>query len=264
LDLQLKGKSALVTGSTSGIGLAIARQLAREGVAVTIVGRTRKKTEKSLQSLEANVSGAPLRAIVANAATVEGCAEIVRQLPTVDILVNNLGIYEAKPFAEITDEDWQSFFEANIMSGVRLSRHYFPQMLRRNQGRIIFISSESALQIPAEMIHYGLTKTAQLSLARGLAELTSGTEVTVNSVLPGPTYTEGVVGFVEGMAKEQHITPEEAEKRFFQNIRPSSLLQRFIQPEEVATMVAYLASPLSIATNGAAVRVDGGVVRAIA
>jgi NAD(P)-dependent dehydrogenase (short-subunit alcohol dehydrogenase family) len=264
MDLQLIGKTALVTGSTAGIGLAIASSLAAEGAHVTINGRTRSRVEKAIAQIrkihpKANVAG--IDADVSNAA---GCEKLAAALPQVDILVNNAGIFEPKPFVEITDQDWERFFQTNVMSGVRLSRSYFPEMLKQNWGRIIFISSESALQIPVEMIHYGMTKTAQLAIARGLAEATLGTEVTVNSVLPGPTASEGVTTFVSALAQKQNVAPKEFEKQFFEHARPSSLLQRFATPEEVANLVTFVCSPLSAATNGAALRVDGGVVRSIA
>jgi NAD(P)-dependent dehydrogenase (short-subunit alcohol dehydrogenase family) len=264
MDLQLIGKTALVTGSTAGIGLAIASSLAAEGAHVTINGRTRSRVEKAIAQIrkihpKANVAG--IDADVSNAA---GCEKLAAALPQVDILVNNAGIFEPKPFVEITDQDWERFFQTNVMSGVRLSRSYFPEMLKQNWGRIIFISSESALQIPVEMIHYGMTKTAQLAIARGLAEATSGTKVTVNSVLPGPTASEGVTTFVSALAQKQNVAPKEFEKQFFEHARPSSLLQRFATPEEVANLVTFVCSPLSAATNGAALRVDGGVVRSIA
>jgi len=198
------------------------------------------------------------------APTAEGAATLVRALPDVDILVNNLGIYESKDFACITDEDWRRFFEVNVLSGARLARHYFPGMMKRDWGRIIFIASESALVIPPDMIHYGMTKTAQLAVSRGLAGLTRGTRVTVNSVLPGPTRSEGIVDFLKSVTGDPQASPAEIEAAFFAKERPSSLIQRMIDPEEVANMVAYVASPLSAATNGAALRVDGGVVPVIA
>ncbi|QDA60999.1 SDR family NAD(P)-dependent oxidoreductase [Hymenobacter jejuensis] len=262
MDLQLTNKIALVTGSTAGIGLAIAQQLAAEGAEVIITGRTEGRIQEAIRSISAQVSGAKVRGVAVDFGHADEVQHLLREVPEVDILVNNVGIFEPKPFAEITDEEWMRFFEVNVMSGVRLSRQYFPLMLRKNWGRVLFISSESGLQIPAEMIHYGTTKTAQLGVARGLAELTKGTGVTVNSVLPGPTASEGVQEFLQKMSTEGK-SPEEAETEFFQNARPSSLLQRFATTEEVASMVVYLASPLASATNGASVRVDGGVIRSI-
>ena len=263
MDLQLQGKRALVTGSTAGIGLAIARGLAREGAGVIINGRTAQRVDQSVAALnKAGVSG-KVEGLAADLGTADGTRTAIERFPEVDILVNNLGIFEAKLFEDIPDADWLRFFEVNLLSGVRLSRHYLPGMKKRNWGRIVFISSESAIQIPAEMIHYGMTKTAQLAIARGLAETTAGTNVTVNSVLPGPTASEGVNTFVEELARDQKTTRREVEKQFFQNMRPTSLLKRMAEPEEVANLVTFVCSPLSSATNGAALRADGGVVRSI-
>lgn len=262
MDLQLTGKTALVTGSTAGIGLAIAQRLAAEGVTVVLTGRTPERIEQAQAAIRAQTPAAELRGVAVDFGRAEDVQRLLREVPTVDILVNNVGIFDPKPFAEIPDEEWLRFFEVNVLSGVRLSRQYFPQMLSRDWGRIIFISSESGLQIPAEMIHYGTTKTAQLAVARGLAELTAGTGVTVNSVLPGPTASEGVEEFIGKLAGEGQ-SREDAEKDFFAHARPSSLLKRFISTDEIATMVTFLASPLAAATNGASVRVDGGVIRSI-
>ena len=263
MDLQLQGKRALVTGSTAGIGLAIARGLAREGAGVIINGRTAKRVDQAIAALKrAGVSG-KLEGLAADLGTAGGTRTAIERFPEVDILVNNVGIFEAKLFEDIPDADWLRFFEVNILSGVRLSRQYLPGMKKRNWGRIVFISSESAIQIPAEMIHYGMTKTAQLAIARGLAETTAGTNVTVNSVLPGPTASEGVNSFVEELARDQKTTRREVEKQFFQNMRPTSLLKRMAEPDEVANLVTFVCSPLSSATNGAALRADGGVVRSI-
>ena len=261
MDLKLAGKIALVTGSTAGIGFAIAAGLAQEGASVIINGRTQSRVDEAIRKLGA--SKGKLLGLAADLGTAQGGRTAITKFPEVDILINNLGIFEPKPFEEIPDEDWFRFFEVNVMSGVRLSRHYLPRMKKRNWGRIIFISSESAVQIPAEMIQYGMTKTAQLAISRGLAETTAGTGVTVNTVLPGPTASEGVSEFVDKLAAGGGVDKQTVEKDFFKNIRPSSLLQRFATPEEVAHMVTFLASPLSSATNGAAVRVDGGVVRSI-
>jgi len=262
MDLQLTNKTALVTGSTAGIGLAIARRLAAEGAEVIITGRTEGRIADARATILAETPAAVVRGVAVDFGKVAEVQNLLREVPAVDILVNNVGIFEPKPFADITDEDWLSFFEVNVLSGVRLSRQYFPLMLQKDWGRILFISSESGLQIPQEMIHYGTTKTAQLGVARGLAELTKGTGVTVNSVLPGPTSSEGVDEFIKKMAAAGK-TKAEAEHDFFQNDRPSSLLQRFITTDEVANLVAYLSSPLAAATNGASVRVDGGVIRSI-
>ena len=263
MDLDLKGKTALVTGSTLGIGYAIAKRLAREDADVIVNGRTAKRVEEALARIKTEVTSAKARGIAADLGTAEGCEEIVRQLPRVDVLINNVGIFKPKPFEKITDADWQKFFAVNVMSGVRLSRSYLPAMKERNWGRIVFISSESALQIPAEMIHYGMTKTAQLAVARGLAETCSGTNVTVNSVLPGPTASEGVTDFVTDLAKQGKMSAAEFEKEFFKTVRRSSILQRFIEPDEIANVVAFVCSPLASAINGAAVRADGGVVQSI-
>jgi NAD(P)-dependent dehydrogenase (short-subunit alcohol dehydrogenase family) len=263
MNYQLTDKLCLVTGSTAGIGFAIAAALAGEGAEVIINGRTDDRVAEAMERIKKLHPEAKLRAFGGDLSTVDEVDEVVERFPEVDVLVNNLGMYEPKPFEKITDDDWRKIIEVNFFSGVRLSRAYLPIMLNHNWGRIIFISSESAVQIPKEMIHYGVTKTMQLALSRGLAETTIGTGVTVNSVLPGPTRSEGVEGFVKNMAKEQGKTPEAIEKEFFQNIRPSSLIQRFATNEEVANLVAYVASPLSSATNGAALRVDGGVVRSI-
>jgi hypothetical protein len=258
MDLQLEGKRALVTGSTAGIGLAIATALVREGAAVIVNGRTEERVASALAE-----SGAAY-GIAADLGTEAGARAVIERFPEVDILVNNLGIFEPKPFEEIPDDDWRRFFEVNVLSGVRLSRHYIGGMKRKNWGRIIFISSESALQIPAEMIHYGMTKTAQLAIARGLAETTRGTAVTVNAVLPGPTDSEGVGEFVEQLARGNGASRAEVEREFFSAARPSSLIQRFATTQEVASLVAFVASPLASAINGASLRVDGGVVRSIA
>jgi NAD(P)-dependent dehydrogenase (short-subunit alcohol dehydrogenase family) len=263
MDLQLTNKKALVTGSTAGIGFAIASLLAEEGASVVVNGRSPQRVEQAVDRVRTERKNAKVTGVAADLGTKEGVDMLIRELPAVDILVNNLGIFEPKPFAEITDEDWLRFFEVNVLSGVRLSRFYLPRMLQKNWGRIVFISSESAINIPVEMVHYGMTKTAQLALSRGLAELTAGTGVTVNSVLPGPTRSEGVEGFLQDMAKGQGTDAAKVEAEFFRTVRPSSLLKRFETPEEVAAMVVYVCSPRASATNGAALRVDGGVVRSI-
>jgi NAD(P)-dependent dehydrogenase (short-subunit alcohol dehydrogenase family) len=263
MNLELDGKRALVTGSTAGIGYAIADALAREGVAVIVNGRTTKRVDGALKSIRASHPQAKVEGLAADLGTTDGVRVAVERLPDVDILVNNLGIFEPKPFEQIPDEDWFRLFEVNVMSGVRLCRAYLPGMKTRNWGRIVFISSESAVQIPAEMIHYGMTKTAQLAISRGLAETTAGTGVTVNTVLPGPTASEGATEFVDRMAASSKQTKAEFEAEFFRSVRPSSLLRRFARPDEVAPLVVFLCSPLSAATNGAALRADGGVVRSI-
>ena len=263
MDLQLKGKRALVSGSSAGIGFAIAKALAQEGAAVVVNGRSAVRTKVAAKTISDNGATSPVYPFVGDLAHAADVERLSAEVPDLDILVNNLGIYEPKPFEAITDEDWLRFFETNVLSGVRLSRLYLPGMKTRNWGRIVFISSESAINIPVEMIHYGLTKTAQLALSRGLAETTAGTGVTVNSVLPGPTRSEGVTDFVAKMAHDKGVSPAKVEEDFFKSVRPSSLLKRFATTEEVASLVAYVCSPLASATNGAALRVDGGVVRSI-
>lgn len=263
MNLQLHGQHALITGSTAGIGYAIAHALAAEGATVTINGRNEQSVGRALERLRAELPEASLRGIAADAATAEGCAKLAQGGPQIDILVNNMGIFDPKPFEDIPDADWQRFFETNVMSGVRLSRAVLPGMKQRNRGRIVFISSESGICPPAEMVHYGMTKSAQLSISRGLAETCAGTAVTVNSVLPGPTLTEGAKDFFDKLAKAQGVSFDEAATAFFADARPTSLLRRFIDPKEVAAMVAYVCSPLAAATNGAALRVDGGVVRSL-
>jgi NAD(P)-dependent dehydrogenase (short-subunit alcohol dehydrogenase family) len=263
MDLQLNGKRALVSGSTAGIGFATASLLAQEGASVIVNGRSERRVEEAVGRIRAQQKGAQVAGVAADLGTEEGVAEFTGRVPAVDILVNNLGIFEPKPFTDITDADWRRFFEVNVLSGVRLSRIYLPGMLQRNWGRIVFISSESGINIPVEMIHYGVTKTAQIALARGLAETTAGTGVTVNSVLPGPTRSEGVEQFVQDLAKHHGTDAATVEAAFFRTARPTSLLRRFATPEEVAAMVVYVCSPRASATNGAALRVDGGVVRSI-
>jgi NAD(P)-dependent dehydrogenase (short-subunit alcohol dehydrogenase family) len=263
MDLHLSGKRALVTGSTAGIGYAIAEALAAEGARVVVNGRTQARVDAAVAAIRAKHAGADVSGVAADAGGADGCAALVAASPEVDVLVNNVGIFEPKAFGDIPDADWTRFFEVNVMSGVRLSRAWLPGMIARGWGRILFISSESALQIPAEMIHYGMTKTAQLAVARGLAETTRGTAVTVNSILAGPTKSEGVGTFVEGLAAQQGKSAAEVERDFFQFARPTSLLQRFATPAEVAAMVVFVAGAQASAVNGAALRVEGGVVRAI-
>ena len=264
MDLGLNGKRALVTGSTAGIGLAAARALAAEGAIVTLNGRSADRVASAVDALRREIAGAKVDGLVADLSGSAGCQALVARLPDVDVLVNNMGIFEPKPFEAIPDEDWMRFFETNVMSGVRLSRHYVAGMRARNWGRIVFVSSESGLQIPTEMIHYGVTKTAQLAVARGLAETLAGTGVTVNSVLPGPTASEGVGGFVAQLARDRGVDVATVEREFFASARPTSLLQRFATPAEIGAMIAYVCSTQASATTGAALRVDGGVVRAIA
>jgi len=264
MKIDLSGKTALVTGSTSGIGHAIAKGLAVAGANVVINGRTQAKVDTAVAAIASVAAGSKVAGVAADVSTAAGCETLVGTLPDLDILINNAGIFEPKAFFDIADEDWSRFFEVNVMSGVRLSRAYMPGMLKRNWGRIVFISSESALNIPAEMIHYGTTKTAQLAVSRGLAEMTKGTAVTVNSVLPGPTMSEGVETFVKDLAKQSGQSVDEAASRFVKQFRPTSLLQRFATVEEIANMVVYISSKEASATNGAALRAEGGIVQTIA
>lgn len=263
MDLQLKGRRAVVTGSTAGIGWAIALRLAQEGAQVLVNGRTQAAVDRALQRIREICPGARVSGCAADLGTAEGCAAIAPPVAEADILVNNLGIYEPGEFAQTPDAVWSRFFEVNVMSGVRLSRTALPAMLARGWGRIVFVSSESGINPPPEMVHYGMTKAAQLSVSRGIAEATVGTAVTVNAVLPGPTRTEGSSAFIERLSREQGLPPAEVERRYFEQDRPSSLIRRFIEPAEVGATVAFLCSPLAAATNGAAVRVDGGVVRSM-
>jgi NAD(P)-dependent dehydrogenase (short-subunit alcohol dehydrogenase family) len=263
MDLQLNGKRALVSGSTAGIGYAIVEALAAEGADVIVNGRTEARVTAAVQKLNSAGLKGKVQGFAADLGTSEGVSQITAKYPDVEILVNNLGIFEPKPFEQIPDADWFRFFEVNVLSGVRLSRHYLPRMKEHGWGRIVFISSESAIQIPKEMIHYGMTKTAQLAISRGLAETTAGTNVTVNTVLPGPTESEGVETFVGQMAAARKVDRAEIEKEFFRSVRPSSLLKRFARVDEVAALVVFVCSPLSSATNGAALRADGGVIQAI-
>jgi len=260
MDLKLQGRLALVTGSTAGIGLAIAQALASEGARVIINGRNQDAVDAVVRQLRAD-TGTDVQGFAGDLTTAAAAEALVQRFPAVEILVNNLGIFEPKAFEDIPDADWTRFFEANVLSGVRLARMYLPVMRQADWGRIIFISSESALQIPVEMIHYGVTKTAQIAVARGLAEAVAGTGITVNSVLPGPTRSRGVEDFVEALAAGEGKTFEAFETEFFEKVRPTSLIKRFATPEEVASLVAYVASPLASATTGAALRVDGGVVK---
>jgi NAD(P)-dependent dehydrogenase (short-subunit alcohol dehydrogenase family) len=264
MDLGLKGKRALVTGSTAGIGFATAQALAREGAQVIINGRTPARVDAALSRLRSAVPEARVAGTAADLGNARGCRQLIEAHPDVDVLVNNMGIFEPKPFEDIPDEDWLRFFESNVMSGIRLSRHYIAAMRSRNWGRIVFVSSESAVQIPVEMIHYGMTKTAQLAVARGLAESLAGTNVTVNSVLPGPTASEGVGAFVAQLAAASGKSAADVEREFFSRARPSSILQRFTDPTEIAALITYICSAQASATTGAAVRADGGVIRAIA
>lgn len=264
MDLKLVGKKALITGSTSGIGFAIAQSLLNEGVSVAINGRTEDRVQQAIEKLSnLNPFKQPIIGIAADIGTKKGVEKLSSDLKDVDILVNNFGIYSAKLFEDITDEDWSEIINQNVMSGIRLSRIYLSKMIAKNWGRVVFISSESGIHIPTEMIHYGVTKTAQIALSRGLAETTSGTGVTVNAILPGPTWSEGVEKFMSELAKQNKVSHSEMEKTFFKEHRSSSLIKRFASVEEVANMVTYVCSPLSSATNGAALRVEGGLLRGI-
>ena len=265
MDLQLAGKTALVTGSTAGIGHAIATALAREGAHVILNGRTQARVDEGIKKLREATGGkgGEVRGVAADLGTAEGFDVLTREVAEVDVLVNNLGIFEPKAFAEITDADWQKFFEVNVLSGVRASRYYLPKMIAKKWGRVVFIASESGVNTPTEMIHYGFTKTAQLAISRGLAQVAAGTGVTVNTVMPGPTKSEGVGTFVEQMAKDKGISTEQMETDFFEHARPSSLIKRFETVEEIADVVAFVCSPLASAVTGAAWRADGGVVASI-
>lgn len=263
MDLQIEKKRALVSASSAGIGFSIAEQLAREGATVYIHGRTEARVQIAIEKISKLQSGAHLLPLVCDLTTKEGFEVAKKQIDSLDILVNNLGIYEAKPFEELTDEDWLHIFNVNVLSGVRLSRHFLPLMLKANWGRIIFISSESAIQPPPEMIHYGVTKTAQIAIGRALAEMCAGSNVTVNSVLVGPTRSEGVETFISQLAKARSVSEEAVEKEFFQKTRPSSLIKRFETPDEVASVVTFLCSSLASSVTGAAVRAEGGVLKGI-
>lgn len=263
MDLQIEGKNALVSGSTGGIGYAIAKALAKEGANVYVNGRSKERVEDAIQRLEKEGAKGKLIGAPVDLSTKSGFEEIKRLIPSLDILINNLGIYEVKAFENISDDDWLHIFEVNVLSGVRLSRYYLPKMKIQNWGRIIFVSSESGVNTPAEMIHYGVSKSCQIALGRGLAETTAGTKVTVNSILPGPTFTEGVSKYVSDVSKAQGVDTTTVEKEFFDNVRPSSLIKRFAESDEVAALAAFLCSPRAAAINGAAMRVDGGVIRSM-
>jgi NAD(P)-dependent dehydrogenase (short-subunit alcohol dehydrogenase family) len=263
MNLGLQGKLAAISGSTAGIGLAIAATLAEEGARVVINGRTQARVDAALERLRMNNRGAEFNGVAADLGTVAGIDKFIEVVPVADVLVNNLGIFELKPFLEIADDDWQRFFDVNILSGVRLSRHYLPYMLKKNWGRIIFISSESAQQIPTEMVHYGMTKTAQVAIANGIARSFAGTGVTSNSILVGPTASEGAGNFLQQVARSQGVSAAEVEKQFFSTGRPTSLLKRFETPEEIANIVAFVAGNQSNIINGAALRADGGVLQSI-
>lgn len=263
MKLNLSGKTALVTGSSEGIGFATAELLLEEGAHVIINGRTDTKLQKVAAQLKGKFPKGTLKTVTADLGTPQGAQTLFQEVPFCDILINNLGFYEIKPFEQISDEDWMRIWEVNVMSGVRLSRHYLPKMLKKGWGRIIFITSEAGLQIHKEMIHYGVTKTAQITLARGLAELTTGTNVTSNSIIVGPTMTEGVQDFLKDIAQKKNVSPEQVNQQFFQEMCPTSILKRFSEPREIANLIVYIASEASSSTNGAALRVDGGLVVSI-
>jgi len=263
MDFQISGKRALITGSTAGIGFAIAAELAREGARVVVNGRSQNSVDAALSRLRSQVAGADVQGVAADLSTAEGCQTVFDACPQADILVNNLGIFDPRPFEAIADAEWQRFFEVNVMSGVRLARHYLPGMKAAGWGRIVFISSESGINTPGEMVHYGMTKSAQLAVSRGLAQSCAGTGITVNAVLPGPTRSEGVADFFGKLAAESGVGLDEMERRFFAEGRPTSIIKRMIDPAEVAALVAYVCSARAAATTGAALRVDGGIVSTI-
>jgi len=263
MDLKIINKVALITGSTQGIGFATAKKLCTEGACVIINGRNKSKVDEAVNKVLQDMPHANIRGVVADLKDNNGCNILIKEVPKVDILINNLGIFEPKEFAQITEEEWLHIFNVNVMSGVRLSQHYLSSMIENNWGRIIFISSESAIQIPKEMIHYGMTKTAQVSISRGIAELTKGTHVTCNSILVGPSKSEGVMEFMNNLAKKENKSFEEIEKIFFEQFRPTSLIQRFAKVDETANMIVYVASALSSTTNGAALRVEGGLLQSL-
>lgn len=263
MDLQLHGKTALVTGSTAGIGQAIAQSLAAEGATVLINGRSEGRVAQAINDISKNVKNADLKPAVADLSTDEGFESLTKKYPDLDILINNMGIFPTRDFFEISDSEWEHIFNVNVMSGIRLSRHYLEKMLQKKEGRIIFISSESAISPAMEMVHYSATKTTQLAISRSLAELTRGTNVTVNTILPGSTLTQGVEEMLDNLYPNEKLTLEEAEKKFMSNNRPTSIIQRLIRPKEIGDFAAYISSPLSSAINGTALRVDGGLVRSV-
>jgi NAD(P)-dependent dehydrogenase (short-subunit alcohol dehydrogenase family) len=260
MHIDLSGKHAIISGSTAGIGFAIAQGLANAGANVVITGRTQERVDEAIAAIKKDVPNAKAEGVAADLGTAEGCQTLISQQPDTDILVNNLGIFDPQDFFEVDDATWQQFFDVNIMSAVRLSRHYAQGMRERDWGRIQFLSSESGINIPSEMVHYGMTKSALLSISRGLAKVLSGTQVTVNAILPGPTRSEGVLAMIADMAEKEGVSQQEIEARFVQDARPSSIIQRLATPEEVANMSVYAASPQASATTGAALRVEGGIV----
>jgi len=263
MNLKLNDKIALVTGSTAGIGLAVAESLAREGVEVVLNGRTLDRIKQAKEKILKKVPDAKLKGVAADFSRLDEINNLISKIPYLDILINNIGIFEPSTYDKISDEDWYRIFDINVMSGIRLSRHYLPKMIEQNWGRILFISSESGVQIPTEMMHYGMTKTAQIAVARGFAQATKGSDVTVNSIIPGSTWSEGAKNYFAKLASEQNKTVDEVSENYIKEMRPSCLIQRFASTKEVADMVCFLCSPLAAATNGAAVRVDGGTVPTI-
>lgn len=263
MELKLKGKRAFISGSTQGIGLAIAQQLLREGASVVINGRQPEKTQQVKRQLESSFPGADIGVQFADFTKMDDVERLLSNLSDIDILINNVGVFELKEFKDITDDDWYTFFEINVMSAIRLSRHLLPHMLAKKWGRILFISSESGVNVPEQMIHYGMTKAAMSAVANGLSKLTKGTQVTVNTILGGPTYSDGVATAIEQNATNQNLDVELMKKMALQQENAHILLQRFISPDEIAHLATYLSSPLSVATNGAAVRADSGVLKTI-
>lgn len=263
MNLELNQKKAFISGSTQGIGFAIAQQLLEEGAEVIINGRQKEKTEQAVSVLQQKFPAGKVSGLPTDFSKKEEVENLLQQLNDIDILINNVGIFELKDFENISDEEWLNIFEINVMSAVRLSRHIFAKMLEKNWGRILFISSESGVNIPGNMIHYGMTKASMMAISNGLSKLTKGTEVTVNTILGGPTYSDGVASTVEHFAKLQNISIEQMKNAIVQQTNPDSLLQRFIEPREIAHLATYLSSPLSVATNGASLRADGGVLKTI-
>ncbi len=262
--IDLKGRRAIVTGSTAGIGRATAEGLARAGASVVVNGRGGERVDAAVRQMRQQFPNSDISGIAADLATAEGTEAFFAQAPEADILVNNLGTAVLRDFADTADDDWQQIFQINFMSGVRMTRRYLPKMVQRGWGRVVFVSSESGVNIPKEMIDYGVTKTAQLALSRGLAEANAGTGVTINAVLPGPTRSEILGNWMAAQAKDGGITQEQAEQAFLQSARPTSIIQRFATTDEVANMIVYVCSEQASATTGAALRVDGGVVRFVA
>jgi NAD(P)-dependent dehydrogenase (short-subunit alcohol dehydrogenase family) len=260
MKIDLSGKHAIITGSTAGIGFAIAQGLANAGAQVVVTGRTQDRVDDAIDAIKQAASNAKVAGVAADLGTADGCQTLIEQQPSTDILINNVGIFGPQDFFAVDDATWQQFFDINIMSAVRLSRHYAQGMRDRDWGRIQFISSESGINIPTEMVHYGMTKSALLSVSRGLAKALSGTQVTVNAILPGPTRSEGVLKMIGEMAEKEGVSQQEMEARFVKESRPSSIIQRLATPEEVASMSVYAASTQASATTGAALRVEGGIV----